>query len=162
MTALCGALFRLDFRFIWPFFKTFTPARLGQFFVYLPFYAAFFTVNAGARLYGQLRLPERKGPMATQCAWWGYSVLVMLGGVFLVVLIEYIPFFLGMGPGVDLFFSSLFGGPFMSVMILLIPQFAFFFFLSTWFYRRSGRVWTGSFVIAILASWVLAGGSAMF
>jgi hypothetical protein len=86
----------------------------------------------------------------------------MLGGVFIIVLIEYIPFFLGMGPGVDLLFSSLFGGPFMSVMILLIPQFALFFFLSTWLYRRSGRVWLGSFIVAILASWVLAGGSAMF
>jgi hypothetical protein len=161
-TVLGGAFFRLDFRFIWPFFKTFTPARFGQFLVYLPFYAAFFTVNAGARLYGQLRIVEKRNPVTTQLAWWGYSVLVMLGGVFLIVLIEYIPFFMGMGPGVDLLFSSLFGGPFMSVMILLIPQFAVFFFLSTWLYRRSGRVWTGSFIVAILASWILAGGSAMF
>jgi dienelactone hydrolase len=161
-TVLAGKLFMLDFRFIWPFFKTFTPARFGQFLVYLPFYAAFFTVNAGARLYGQLRIAERRGPAATQLVWWGYSVLVMLGGVLLIVLIEYIPFFMGLGPGVDLLFSSMFGGPFMSVMILLVPQFAAFFFLSTWLYRRSGRVWTGSFIVAILASWVLSGGSAMF
>jgi hypothetical protein len=162
MTLICNGIFQLDFRFIWPFFKPFTAPRFGQFFVYLPFYAAFFTINAGARLYGQLRLPERQSPAGTQLVWWAYSVLVMLGGVFIIVLIEYIPFFLGMGPGVDLLFSSLFGGPFMSVMILLIPQFAFFFFLSTWLFRRSGRVWTGSFIVAILASWVLAGGSAMF
>jgi dienelactone hydrolase len=163
-------LFQLDFRFIWPFFKPFSPVRLGQFFVYLPFYAAFFTVNAGVRLYGQFRIPEApvkapaggKSPVLTQLAWWGYSVLVMLGGVFVIVLIEYIPFFMGIGPGVDLLFTPLFGGPFMSVMILLIPQFAVFFFLSTWLYRRSGRIYTGSFVIAILASWVLSGSSAMF
>jgi dienelactone hydrolase len=159
---ISAALFQLDFRFIWPFFKPFTPERLGQFFVYLLFYAAFFTVNAGAKLYGQLRLPERRTPAATQLAWWGYSVFIMLGGVFIIVLIEYIPFFMGLGPGVDLIFSSLFGGPFMSVMILLIPQFAVFFFLSTYLYRRSGRVYTGSFIVAILASWVLCGGSAMF
>jgi dienelactone hydrolase len=162
LLCLCNRLFGLDFRFIWPFFKPFTLPRFGQFLVYLPFYAAFFTVNAGAKLYGQLRIPERKSALSTQLAWWGYSVFVMLGGVFIIVLIEYIPFFLGMGPGVDLIFSSLFGGPFMSVMILLIPQFALFFFLSAWLYRRSGRVWLGSFVVAILASWVLAGGSAMF
>jgi dienelactone hydrolase len=161
LTVLGGGLFQLDFRFIWPFFKTFSPARFVQFLVYLPFYGAFFTVNAGARLYGQLRLPGRTGRGGLFVNW-AYSVLVMLGGVFLIALIEYIPFFLGMGPGVDLLFSSLFGGPFMSVMILLIPQFALFFFLSTWLYRRSGRIWTGSFVVAILASWILAGGSAMF
>ncbi|MDR2094860.1 MAG: alpha/beta hydrolase [Treponema sp.] len=157
-----SALFQLDFRFIWPFFKPFTAERLGQFFVYLPFYAAFFTVNAGVKLYGQMRLPEKKTPAGTQLAWWGYAVFIMLGGVFLIVLIEYIPFFLGLGPGADLLFSPLFGGPFMSVMILLIPQFAVFFFLSTYLYRKTGRIYAGSFMTAILASWVLAGGSAMF
>ena len=160
-------IFKIEFRFIWPFFRPFSLERLGQFFVYLPFYAAFFLVNAGVKLYGQLRIPElaRRGERSgalTQLAWWGYSVLVMLGGVFIIVLIEYIPFFLGFGPGADLLFSSLFGGPFMSVMILLIPQFAIFFFLSTWLFRKSGTVYTGSFVVAILASWVLSGGSAMF
>jgi hypothetical protein len=162
LVCLSSVLFQLDFRFIWPFFKPFTPERFGQFFVYLPFYAAFFTVNAGAKLYGQLRLPEKQSAAATQLAWWGYSVFIMLGGVFIIALIEYIPFFLGLGPGVDLIFSSLFGGPFMSVKILLIPQFAVFFFLSSYLYRRSGRVYTGSFIVAILASWVLSGGSAMF
>ncbi|MDR3139853.1 MAG: hypothetical protein LBT95_09330 [Treponema sp.] len=162
LVCISTALFQLDFRFIWPFFKPFTGERLGQFFVYLPFYAAFFTVNAGVKLYGQMRLPEKKSPAGTQLAWWGYSVFVMLGGVFLIVLVEYIPFFLGLGPGADLLFSSLFGGPFMSVMILLIPQFAAFFFLSTYLYRKTGRIYTGSFIVAILASWVLTGGSAMF
>jgi hypothetical protein len=160
-------LFKLDFRFIWPFFKPFSLIRFGQFLLYLPFYAAFFLVNAGIRLYGQLRLPEyplngKKSAALTQLAWWGYSVLVMLGGVFLIALIEYIPFFMGIGPGADLLFSSTFGGPFMSVMILLIPQFALFFFFSTWFFRKSGTVYTGSFIVSILACWVLSGGSAMF
>ncbi|GHV93831.1 hypothetical protein AGMMS50293_01510 [Spirochaetia bacterium] len=162
LVCISVSLFQLDFRFIWPFFRPFSPLRFGQFLVYLPFYAAFFTVNAGVKLYGQLRLPERKSPARTQLVWWGWSVLVMLGGVFIIALIEYIPFFMGMGPGVDLLFSSLFGGPFMSVMILLIPQFAVFFFLSTWLFRKSGTIYTGSFVVAILASWVLSGGSAMF
>ncbi|HCC36346.1 MAG TPA: hypothetical protein DEQ14_01305 [Treponema sp.] len=167
LTCISAAVFKIDFRFIWPFFRPFTPLRFGQFFVYLPFYAAFFTVNAGARLYGQLRIPEisvkgKKSAAMTQLAWWGYSVLVMLGGVFLIALIEYIPFFMGFGPGADLLFTPLFGGPFMSVMILLVPQFAVFFFLSTWLYRKSGTVYTGSFVLSILATWVLCGGSAIF
>ncbi|MDR0457375.1 MAG: S9 family peptidase [Treponema sp.] len=167
LVCISVGLFNLDFRFIWPFFRPFTPLRLSQFLVYLPFYAAFFTVNAGVKLYGQLRLPEftlngKKSAALTQLAWWGYSVLVMLGGVLLIALIEYIPFFLGYGPGADLLFTATFGGPFMSVMILLVPQFAVFFFLSTWFYRKSGTVYTGSFVLAILATWVLCGGSSMF
>ncbi|MDR3342323.1 MAG: hypothetical protein LBT14_05955 [Treponema sp.] len=160
--SITSAMVHLDFRFIWPFFKPFTKARLGQFFVYLPFYLAFFTINAGVKLYGQMRLPEGESALMTQLAWWGYSVVIMLGGVFLIVLIEYIPFFMEWGPGVDLLFSPLFGGPFMSVMILLIPQFGVFFFLSTYLYRRTGRIYIGSFIVAILASWVLTSGSAMF
>ncbi|MDR0494906.1 MAG: hypothetical protein LBG95_04690, partial [Treponema sp.] len=124
-------------------------------------------VNAGVKLYGQLRIPEithngQKSPALTQLAWWGYGVLVMLGGLLIIALIEYIPFFMGFGPGIELLFGSLFGGPFMSVLILLVPQFAVFFFLSTWLYRKSGTIYAGSFVLAILASWVLSGGSAMF
>ena len=164
---ICTRLFNLDFRFIWPFFRPFTPVRFGQFLIYLPFYTAFFTINAGVRLYGQLRLPEisRNGTTCaalTQLTWWGYSILVMLGGVFLIAFIQYIPFLMGIGPGADLLFTPLFGGPFMSFMILLIPQFAVFFFMSTWLFRKSGTVYTGSFVVSILAAWVLCGGSAVF
>ena len=164
---ISAGVFNIEFRFIWPFFRPLSLSRLGQFFVYFPFYAAFFLVNAGVRLYGQMRLQEvyRNGkisPALTQLRWWGYSLLVMLGGVFMIALIQYIPFFMGIGPGADLLFTSLFGGPFMSILILLIPQFAIFFFLSTWLYRKSGTIYTGSLVVAILAAWVLCGGSAMF
>ncbi|MDR0494504.1 MAG: hypothetical protein LBG95_02600, partial [Treponema sp.] len=82
LVCISVAIFKLDFRFIWPFFRPFSPIRFGQFLVYLPFYAAFFTVNAGVKLYGQLRIPEithngQKSPALTQLAWWGYGVLVM-------------------------------------------------------------------------------------
>jgi len=155
-------LFGLDFRFMWPFFRPFSPLRFGQFLVYLPFFAAFFFVNAGVKLYGQLRLPECTCPLRTQMVWWLYSVLVMLGGVLVIALIHYIPFFMGIGPGIDIFVAPLFGGPFMSIMLVLVPQFTVFFFLSTWFFRKSGTVYTGSFVLAILATWVISGGSVVF
>jgi len=162
LVCISAWLFKVDFRFIWPLFRPLSPIRFGQFLVYLPFYAAFFTINAGVKLYGQLRLREYSSPALTQLAWWGYSVLVMLGGVVIIALIEYVPFFLGIGPGVDILFTPLFGGPFISVMILFVPEFAVFFFISTWLFRKSGTVYTGSFVLAILASWVVCGGSAMF
>ncbi len=157
-TTLSVLVFKLDFRFIWPFFKPFTPARLGQFFVYLPFYLAFFFINGGAKLYGQLRRPDKN----RQISMWLRSALIMLGGVLLIVLVEYIPFFAGIGPGADLLFSSTFGGPFMSIMILMIPLFFLFFFLSTYYYRKTGMVYVGSISVAMLAAWVVTGGSAFF
>lgn len=34
----------------------------------------------------------------------------MVGGLLLICLIEYIPYFMGIGPGMDLLFTSTFGG----------------------------------------------------
>ena len=79
----------------------------------------------------------------------------------IVALIEYIPFFLGIGPGADVLFSSTFGGPFMSLLILFGPQVIGFSLLCTYFYRRTGQVYTGAFTAAALACWIVTGGSAM-
>lgn len=160
--ALYDALFGLELRFIWPFFRVFTPERFGQFWVYLPFYGAFFFVNGGVKLFGQLRLPERSGPAATQAVWWLAACGVMLGSLLVWALIEYVPFFLGIGPGADLLLTPLFGGPFMSILLLTIPQFALMFFLAAAMFRRTGYVYTGSLTVGILAAWMLSGGSAIF
>ena len=90
-----------------------------------------------------------------------FSVPLMIGGVFVIVLIEYIPFFMGIGPGADLLFSSLFGGPFMSILIVFVPQVLVFSLLCTYAYRRTGNVYTGAFTVAAMAAWIITGGSAM-
>jgi hypothetical protein len=79
-----------------------------------------------------------------------------------VILLEYIPFFLGIGPGADMLFGSTFGGPFMSLLIVFFPQILVFSFICTFCYRRTSCVYPGAFVVAILACWVVTGGSALF
>ena len=154
-------LFLLDFRFIWPFFKTFTPARFGQFLVYLPFFAVFFLLN-NSKIFAGMRTEATYEPGARGFlgCWWR-SALLMVGGVLVIVLIEYIPFFMGFGPGADLLFSSTFGGPFMSILIVFVPQVLVFSLLCTYIYRRTGNVYTGAFTVAAMAAWIITGGSAM-
>ena len=77
------------------------------------------------------------------------------------MLIEYIPFFIGAGPGVDLLFSPTFGGPFMSLMIVFVPQVIVFSFICTYCYRKTGSVYLGATIVALLACWIVTGGSAM-
>ena len=161
VTALAGALYLLDLRFIWPFFKTFTWARLGQFCVYIPLFALFFLLN-NSKIMASMRTiaaytPGAKGFFG---AWWR-NALMMVGGVLIIVLIEYIPFFLGIGPGADVLFGSTFGGPFMSLLILFVPQVLVFSVLCTYFYRRTGSVYPGALLVASLAAWIVTGGSAM-
>ena len=161
VVALAGCLYLLDLRFIWPFFKTFTWARLGQFCVYLPLFALFFLLN-NSKIMASMRTeatyePGAKGFLGS---WWR-NALMMVGGVLLIVLIEYIPFFLGIGPGADVLFGSTFGGPFMSLLILFVPQVLVFSLLCTWSYRRTGSVYPGALLVASLAAWIVTGGSAM-
>lgn len=157
----CEKCFNLDFRFIWPFFKSFSCERFGQFLVYIPIFAIFFLLNnskimASSRCAGTYE----KGLRGFMKCWWR-NALMMVGGVLLIVLLEYIPFFANIGPGADVLFGSTFGGPFMSLLILFAPQVIVFSFIGTYAYRKTGNVCTGAFVIASLACWIVTGGSSM-
>ena len=161
LVAVCEGVFLLDFRFIWPFFKTFSGERFLQFLVYVPFFALFFLLN-NSKIFAGMRTEAtyQQGIKGFLSCWWR-SALLMVGGVMVIVLIEYIPFFMGIGPGADLLFSSLFGGPFMSILIVFVPQVLVFSLLCTYIYRRTGNVYTGAFTVASMAAWVITGGSAM-
>ena len=161
LVAVFEKAFLLDFRFIWPFFKTFSGERFVQFLIYIPFFALFFLLN-NSKIFAGMRTeatyePGARGFFAT---WWR-SALLMIGGVLVIVLIEYIPFFMGIGPGADLLFSSTFGGPFMSILIVFVPQVLVFSLLCTYIYRRTGNVYTGAITVAAMAAWIITGGSAM-
>ena len=161
IVALSEFLFKLDLRFIWPFFKTFTLARLGQFGVYILIFCLFYILN-NSKIFAGMRTKAvyKPGIGGFLSAWWRYA-LVMVGGILLVALIEYIPFFAGYGPGADLLFGSTFGGPFMSLLILFAPQVLVYSLLCTYIYRRTGSIYTGAFLVAILSCWIVTGGSAM-
>ncbi len=159
--AICEACFKLDFRFIWPFFKTFSLTRFGQFLVYIPVFALFFLLN-NSKIFAGARQEESSKPgfKSFMRCWWKYALL-MVGGVLIIVLLEYIPFFMDIGPGADLLFSPTFGGPFMSLLIVFAPQVLVFSVLCTYMYRKTGSVYVGAFTVASLACWIVTGGSAM-
>ena len=155
------ALFQLDFRFIWPFFKAFNGARFLQFLVYLPIFAIFFILN-NSKIFAGNRLPgtNETGFLSFIKVWWKYA-LCMVGGILFIILLEYIPFFAGIGPGADLVFSTTFGGPFMSLLIVFAPQVIVFSLICTYCYKKTGNVFVGALLVAILACWIITGGSAM-
>lgn len=161
LVTICQALFMLDFRFIWPFFKAFTGQRFVQWLIYTPFFALFFLLN-NSKIFAGMRTDAtyQSGAKGFFACWWR-SALLMVGGVLVIVLIEYIPFFMGIGPGADLLFSSTFGGPFMSILIVFVPQVLVFSLLCAHIYRRTGNAYTGAFTVAAMAAWVITGGSAI-
>ncbi len=158
---LSQTIFQLDFRFIWPFFKMFSLARFLQFLLYFPFFALFFILN-NSKIFSSNRLPgtNASGIRAFFKVWWKYA-LCMVGGILLIILLEYIPFFAQIGPGADLLFGSTFGGPFMSLLIVFAPQVIVFSLLCTYCYKKTGNVFVGALLVAFLACWIITGGSAM-
>lgn len=158
---LYEAIFKLDLRFIWPFFKSFSFSRFLQFLLYLPIFALFFILN-NSKIFASNRVKgtSEDGFKAFFKVWWKYA-FCMVGGILLVILLEYIPFFLGMGPGADLLFGTTFGGPFMSLLIVFAPQVIVFSFICTYCYKKSGNVFVGALLVAILACWIVTGGSAI-
>jgi len=158
---ICNYLFMLDFRVIWPFFRPFSFERFLQLLVYLPFFTVFFVLN-NSKIFAQMRqkaagVPGFKGFMS---CWWK-NALLMAGGIFMICLIMYIPFFAGIGPGADLLFGSTFGGPFMSLLLVFFPQVMVLSVLCTYIHRRTGNVFVSGLSVGILSCWIIAGGSAM-
>ena len=159
VVAVYGILFKLDLRIIWPMLTTFNFMRLFQFVVYLPFFAAYFLMSEQKALV-TLRSPGtyQKGIVGFLRTWMR-TAFVMCGGIILIVLLEYIPFFLNIGPGADLLFGSTFGGPFMSLMILLLPQIFVYSGIGAYCYRKTGNLYISAFICAFIACWIVTGGS---
>ncbi|MCQ2593362.1 MAG: alpha/beta hydrolase [Treponema sp.] len=155
------AAFMLDFRIIWPFLKPFNLVRFGQFCIYFPIFFIFFLLN-NSKIFAQMktRYSCEEGTGAYWQCWWRNAVC-MAGGLMLIVLLEYIPFFLGMGPGADLCFGTTFGGPFMSLLIVFVPQVIVFSLIGTKIYRETGNVFISAIVISAIATWVVTGGSSI-
>ena len=155
------AIFNLDLRYIWPFFRVFTGERFLQFLVYILIFLVFYIMNNSKIMAGmRIKSDLEEGPKGFLISWLK-NLVVMAGGLLIITLIEYVPFFLGIGVGADMLFGSTFGGPFMSLLILFVPQVLFYSIICTYCYRRTGNVYTGAMIAAFLSCWIVTGGSAM-
>ncbi|UYP45740.1 hypothetical protein NEF87_002025 [Candidatus Lokiarchaeum ossiferum] len=147
----------VEMRYMWPILKTFTPTRFLIFLVYLLPVYLFFKINGGKFMYGQLKLQKYDSEIKTQIVWWLKYLFAMEAGLFLVFLIQYVPMFVfGTGPGLSagilLFFFGLFG----IFLMQTLPQFAVIFFVTTAFYRKTGKIYLGAFTATLLSAWIMA------
>ena len=150
----------VEFRFFWGFMKQFTPRRVPYFFVYLVPAAAFFIANGGILMFGQARQKEWGSPAMTQVMWWLKNCFFALFGLAVVWAIQYVPYlFLGAAPGFEGLGLPQYGQMWPLMLFIFIPEFFFLLFLSTWFYRRTGRVYLGALMAAALAMWFTVAGT---
>jgi pimeloyl-ACP methyl ester carboxylesterase len=155
-----------EFRFAWPYMRQFSGLhRVGYFFIYLIPALLFFLINGGLFIYGRARLPEKDTPAKTQWIWWLKVVYAMVTGLFLIWAFQYLPwFFGGPGPGFEAFTFfqmdlSQFTSMWPLMLFVYIPEFIILFWFSTWFYRRTGKIFLGALMVSSLATWFMAAGS---
>jgi pimeloyl-ACP methyl ester carboxylesterase len=149
----------IEFRFVWPFMRQFSWERFGFFWIYLLPALLFFLLNAGVFLFGQIRQREFESPAKTQVVWWMKICFTALSGLFLVWLIQYVPFFAGFGPGFELLGLPQYSEMWPLMLFVFIPEFAVILFLVTWCFRRTGKIYLGSLVGAALAIWFSTAGT---
>lgn len=150
-----------EFRFAWPFMRQFSHwSRVGYFFWYILPVLAFFLINGGVFLYGQAHQKPYESGAKTQWTWWLKILYAGLFGLFLVWLIQYVPWVIfGKGPGFELLGLPQYSALWPLMLLVYIPEFAVLLFMTTWFYRRTGRIYLGALMVSALAMWFLTAGT---
>ncbi|MEW5912650.1 MAG: alpha/beta fold hydrolase [Thermodesulfobacteriota bacterium] len=148
-------LFDTDYRF-WVFaVKPMSASHAGMFLAYLvPFY--FYFLIAGLVLHGQLRRGKANGPDLAGWKEMVINIVLMIGGYILFEAYHYLPLFVGGSLGVTTRWAPLYG----IVMFQFLPIFTIVALVSTYFYRRTGHIYVGSFINAMLVTWIVVAGQA--
>jgi pimeloyl-ACP methyl ester carboxylesterase len=144
---LSACLFTVDFRF-WVFaVKPMSTIHLRSFVSYLIPFMLFF-IAIGTVLHGQLR-PTIKGKELGQGSEMAINVALLVLGFVGLLLYQYIPLLMGgtLTLRNEILFSIL--------AIQLLPIMTIVALAYTYFYRKTGHIYVGAFLCAILVTWIL-------
>ncbi|WP_246986092.1 alpha/beta fold hydrolase [Halorientalis marina] len=150
LLVVVDAAFNVDFRIWFIALKLLAPWHVLPFLAALPVLTAF-TVVLGVLLHGRLRTGATTDSLRRAMA---TNTLLVAGGFVLLVAVQYVPLFTGNAlllPQLALY---------AIVSLSFVPVLAAVAVISTYFYHRTGRVWTGAFVNALLLAWFLVAGTA--
>ncbi|QWW20085.1 hypothetical protein I6B53_03010 [Schaalia sp. 19OD2882] len=149
-----------EFRVLWPMLKPLTPERalvLAPYFLII--WAFFFVVN-GLSLNTMNRIEAKEG-QSDLCLWatrfafvWPTAIL----GLALLWLFHFVPGYAGIGPGMDVIGLPTFGGRWMMMLSVIIPQFTVLVALNIWVQVRTRSIWVASALGAALFTWMMVGG----
>lgn len=142
-------LFTADFRFWVVALKPMNRIQLHEFLVYLLPFTAFFLVT-GSVLHGQLRgAGDRTGALSML-----RNAMLAGGGIALLLAWQY----------VSLFTTGALAIPAQALLTIVAIQFVVLLpltaLVSTWFFARTGTVYTGAFVNGLFITWLIVAGQA--
>ncbi len=152
LLTLSYTLFLADFRW---WVVALKPMNLLQFRIFLgyllPF--VFYFLVLGLGLHVQMRRAAN-GQLVSQRREMLTNILLMVTGIVVLLLVQYIPLMLG-GTLTNAAESLL-----TIVAIQFVPILAIVAIISTYFYRKTGSIWTGAFLNALFVTWYIVAGQA--
>ncbi len=152
LLVLADWLFKIDFRLWVLAFKPMSARHFGIMLAYLPFFGFFFLV-LGTALAGQMRRVDASGEPVGLGRAMLINVALLVIGFVVLLLIQYVPLLSG---GV-----MPFGEPLLTIVAFqFIPIMAIVALLLTYFIYKTGRIYTGAFLCALLVAWYIVAGQA--
>jgi hypothetical protein len=151
------AFLNVEFRGLWTMMKTFSDLqRAVDFWPYFGIVFFFSLINAGIYMYGQLRMKEYKNTYITHTVWFLKYCYLMLGGLVVVMLVQYAPQWFGG----ELTSTNIVGWGLADVNRMMIiqlmgaiPVLALTYFLCINLYRQTGRVYLSAIMFAAIQVW---------
>ncbi len=144
--------FQSDYRF-WVFaIHPLTALQFGIFLGYLIWFVIYFLVISLV-LFGELRLGGAGEPKMWQEML--VNVFLMITGYIIFEAVVYGPLFSG-GP---LNFAA--GGLWPIIVFQFFPIFAIAACVMTYYFRKTGHIYTGAFISALLVTWIVVAGQAI-
>ncbi len=147
-----------EFRVLWPMLKVLTPQRVLILPIYFVLIFCFFFAVNGLNLHVIAHIPESGSMVRTWAKRVLFAWISALGGLIVLFCFHFIPDFLGYGPGFDLVGLKTYGGRWMMMLFVIIPQFAALIMINVWMQLRTRSIWVASFVGAAIFTWMMVGG----
>jgi pimeloyl-ACP methyl ester carboxylesterase len=147
-------LFTVDFRF-WLFaVKPLSPIQFRAFLSYLIPFIVYFVI-LGLVLNGQLRPTGRKGTELSLRSEMSVNVVLRVLGFVGLLLFQYIPLLMGgtLALRSEILFSI--------IAIQILPLLTIVALVYTYFYRKTGHIYAGAFLSAMLVTWILVASQAI-
>ncbi len=153
LLSIADWLFKIDFRLWVLALKLMNARQFGIMLAYLPFFGAFFLVLS-TTLTSQLRRADAAGqPVSLRNAMLINAAITSVGFVVLL-LIQYIPLLTGSAMPL--------GEPLLTIVAFqFVPLMIVVGLILTYFFRKTGRIYTGAFLCAIFITWYIVAGQAI-
>lgn len=149
---LADQFFKIDFRLWVLAFKPMSVRHFGIALAYLPFFGFFFLMLSTV-LAGQLRRVDAEGKPINLRNALLINVALLIVGFVVLLLIQYVPLLTGG--------TMPLAEPLLSILAFqFVPLMAIAALLLTYFLYKTGRIYTGAFLVALLISWYIIAGQA--